>query len=671
VKRSYLFFFGLLLIFSACVKPTPEKSAEMQALLYRVNSIRNPAMAIEAKRMMDSGYAALPNRSEIDPYFYYEFYNWYHHEHNADSLAIIYADSMLASLKDYPGVEDLRAHGLVTKGISVKALNQFSEALRLFYAANTFTEKVTDSCASAEIFISLGFMLYEQQNYHKAIHYLNRSFDCTMSCSPNDFSRYFVRQEMSLNAIALSYEKLGHYDSARLYYQKTLDFVDEHIQGNKPNLDFAEVVQGVVYGNLGNLEILVGNGKLAEEYLKKSIAINLNRSRVEHDAVLAQLKLAKLYLKEGRLVSCDSLIQKVGAFIQGKGYLEAEIRLFRIERDYQLAKGNYQAAYQAFANYQRLTDSINQVTRELAHLDIKRDLEELSRKDELQELKKGEILRNLYTGGACIIALASILIIYLIRRNLKASRASVAKLNRLNKEITEQNANLNLAMENLESSNEEMQQVLGVVAHDLRSPIGSIVSLTEVLGFDQSIQAESKEHIAMIRNLGKDSINLMEGLLNMQLVNGDFAPAPVGLFNLLSYCAGVMEFSAKEKGQRILVEGKNLTIMGSRDMLWRVVINLLSNAIKFSNTGGTIRLNVEEVDGHAQVSVSDEGIGIPESIQDQVFDMLTKAKRKGTDGEKTHGLGLSNCKRIMELHGGGIWLESEEGKGTTFYLEFA
>lgn len=584
-------------------------------------------MSKVVKSMMDSGYALLPSPSSIDPFFYYEFYNWYHRQRGENELALQFADSMLLTIEGLPHVEGLLAHGLVTKGIALKSLNQYPEALKAFYAANVYAEEYTDSCSASEIYVSLGFVLYEQQNYREAIRYINKAYHGTQSCAPTDFQHYFVRQQMSLNALGLCYEKLGKKDSALLYYQKTLDFIDQQLSKDFPNAEFLEVAKGVVYGNMGTVEIQLGKAQQAEAHLKESIAINNRRSREHSDAVLSQIKLANLYLSQNRLQSCDSLIQLIKAYVESNDVIDAKLRLARLERAYFAAVGDFKSAFSAFHSYQNLADSLNQLTLELSHMDVEKALVEFSRKEELDALHQRAERKNLYMGAAMLLLLALVIILALIRRNLRASKANIKELNILNKEVTEQNANLNLAMENLESSHEEMQQVLGVVAHDLRSPIGSIVSLVEVLSFDESIEAESKEHIQMIGALGKDSIGLMEGLLNMQLVNGDFEAEEVDLLHLVSYCAGVMEFSAKEKGQKIHLEGKSRIISGSRDMLWRVIINLLSNAIKFSNAGGTIHLRVEEMNGQARIIIRDEGIGIPEAIQDQVFDMLTKAKR--------------------------------------------
>jgi two-component system sensor histidine kinase VicK len=101
----------------------------------------------------------------------------------------------------------------------------------------------------------------------------------------------------------------------------------------------------------------------------------------------------------------------------------------------------------------------------------------------------------------------------------------------------------------------------------------------------------------------------------------------------------------------------------------QALVNLVSNANKFTHTNGHIRVTVQEKAGSITLSVSDDGIGIPKDLQPQLFERFTKARRPGLKGEETVGLGLSIVKRIVELHGGKIWAESEENKGSTFFIE--
>jgi two-component system sensor histidine kinase VicK len=96
--------------------------------------------------------------------------------------------------------------------------------------------------------------------------------------------------------------------------------------------------------------------------------------------------------------------------------------------------------------------------------------------------------------------------------------------------------------------------------------------------------------------------------------------------------------------------------------------NLVSNAAKFTPAGGHIRVKVQQEPDAVLLSVSDDGIGIPEALQPHLFDRFTKARRPGLKGEVTTGLGLSIVRRVVELHGGSIRVESKENEGTTFFV---
>jgi two-component system sensor histidine kinase VicK len=100
----------------------------------------------------------------------------------------------------------------------------------------------------------------------------------------------------------------------------------------------------------------------------------------------------------------------------------------------------------------------------------------------------------------------------------------------------------------------------------------------------------------------------------------------------------------------------------------QVLTNLVANAIKFTPKNGHIRVIVQEEPQSLLIRVSDDGIGIPKDMQGELFERFTRARRPGLRGEETTGLGLSIAKRIVELHQGKVWVESEENKGSTFFV---
>ncbi|OYW79022.1 MAG: hypothetical protein B7Z27_06350, partial [Sphingobacteriia bacterium 32-37-4] len=106
-----------------------------------------------------------------------------------------------------------------------------------------------------------------------------------------------------------------------------------------------------------------------------------------------------------------------------------------------------------------------------------------------------------------------------------------------------------------------------------------------------------------------------------------------------------------------------------KDKIDRVISNLVTNAIKFSKPASIVHVSLQSNDGYAEIIVKDNGIGIPEYLQGKIFDLFTTAKRKGTAGEKSYGLGLAICKKIVEVHEGFIHVESKEGVGSSFIVK--
>jgi len=114
---------------------------------------------------------------------------------------------------------------------------------------------------------------------------------------------------------------------------------------------------------------------------------------------------------------------------------------------------------------------------------------------------------------------------------------------------------------------------------------------------------------------------------------------------------------------------ENFKIIADIHMLQAIIRNLISNAIKFTHSGGKVQLSAHENGNNfTTISVSDTGIGISPEMQTKLFQIDSNTKMKGTEGELSTGLGLILCKEFVEKHGGKIWVESELGKGSTFYF---
>lgn len=215
-------------------------------------------------------------------------------------------------------------------------------------------------------------------------------------------------------------------------------------------------------------------------------------------------------------------------------------------------------------------------------------------------------------------------------------------------------------------------EMLGIVAHDLRSPINSVTALVELSKTTNATGEERAQYDNMIleacdeaRNIIRDLILIVKGESSQGLQIKD-----VNLNLLLSQVQQHWAHQVPDDKKILLTIPEHIVNAPvDEDKLIRVFDNLIGNAIKFTEEGTSIHLSLSSSDeDYATITVADEGIGIPESIQPFLFDRFSKAGRLGLKGEKSHGLGLNICKQIVEQHGGKIHLESHVGVGTKFHI---
>jgi len=229
--------------------------------------------------------------------------------------------------------------------------------------------------------------------------------------------------------------------------------------------------------------------------------------------------------------------------------------------------------------------------------------------------------------------------------------------------------------EELQKLNAEKDKFFSIISHDLRSPFTSFLGLTQIMADDlQSLTMPEIQNISnVMRTSAKNLFRLLENLLEWSRIKQGlipFAPELIQLYPVAYESIGVILEPAKIKGININVDIPNdIEVYADENILQTIIRNLVSNAVKFTDKGGSITLSAKNNDGHTvEVSVKDTGIGMDSHILENLFHLDVKTNRKGTEGEPSTGLGLILCKDFVEKHGGKIWAESEEGRGSTFYF---
>ena len=224
----------------------------------------------------------------------------------------------------------------------------------------------------------------------------------------------------------------------------------------------------------------------------------------------------------------------------------------------------------------------------------------------------------------------------------------------------------------LTKNKEERDRILNVVAHDLRSPLSGIAGISKMMLADDKVVEDNKEMFKLIEQSAESTLRLINDLMHTNINSVEqYQFQDIELNKLVQQILQMLVFTAKEKN--IIIEAnitkQKIVLKADKDKLDRVISNLVTNAIKFSKPGSIIHVSLHLNGEFAEIIVKDNGIGIPEYLQGKIFDLFTTAKRKGTAGEKSYGLGLAICKKIVELHEGFIHVESKEGQGSSFIVK--
>lgn len=670
--RTCLFFACFLLIISSC-RQQPKgflsssaynKAVDTATIMY--DNGRHKA----AVDYLDSAFRRSDDLGFKQVYNYYFFiYNYASHVKNDRKMALLYADSMLY-IFDTPEKklkftsEYGQAH--LSKGDVLFDDHRYNEAYGYFYEGKVIANNNLDDCTMGDYSYRMGMILYKQEHYSRAAEYFKKSFDETSSCE-GSFNYFYRRQEL-LNNIGLSYSKMLMNDSAMYFYNNALDYINTNAVRFKDRPQMGEVSKGVVYGNMADISIRQKDYNKAKNLLKKSIAINLRKGNDNNDAQYSELKLASIYDRQN---ANDSLINLLDVIrLQFDSVKSPETR-----QDWHLLMSNYfekqndhQQAMMHYKQYDELKDTITSENRKLKEADVAEQVKSLEKDNEFNNLKKNNELQHVYLRVTIVFALMLIIIISLVFLNWQKSKKNIKTLGNLNDQINHQNHHLENALSDLKLNNQEKDRILRTVAHDLRNPIGGIASLTSVMT-EENYSEEQKELLNIIRETSFNSIELINEILEAtESASAVLNKESVEINSLLNNSVELMRFKAAEKRQviNLALLSSPLELYISREKIWRVISNLISNAIKFSPEGSAILVMAVEQENEIQVSVKDHGIGIPDKLKNQVFNMFTDAKRPGTSGEKSFGLGLSICRQIIEDHDGRIWFESDTENGTSF-----
>jgi len=272
--------------------------------------------------------------------------------------------------------------------------------------------------------------------------------------------------------------------------------------------------------------------------------------------------------------------------------------------------------------------------------------------------------------GLVVFFLPIVLTIYAFRLYVRQTKAQMAHLEEI---IAEHTNNLQSANEDLRRLDRLKESFFSVMNHEMRSPLTAIIGYTALLLRDNSLASRQADMLCMVRDNCQRLLDLVNNLLDISRLEDGKLKIHLGrvdVTGLIDQAIAVVKPMAEDKRISIRLDFPSTPpiIYGDPKRVDQILVNLLNNAIKYTPDTGSVTLSVKKDDAAdmVRISVMDTGIGIPADLLPHIFDRFVRAERAERSGTAGTGLGLAIAKGLVEAHGGKIWVESEEGCGSTF-----
>ncbi|MBT1689793.1 tetratricopeptide repeat-containing sensor histidine kinase [Dawidia soli] len=590
----------------------------------------------------------------------------------ADSLAEIYKKG---TLHDTARLELLR-------NLAFNEVNDLK--LALHYAEELIDES---TAAGNDLYLYRGH--FQKGNQKKLLGDLDEALDAYVrSIEAARKARYFPGEATAYGAIAGIYSSAGNHRTAMIYFDKaisTLRRSDDSVALGSAILNAgdefltsqiydsallyfreAEIIFektqyfiGKAYslGNIGMVYASIGESTQAEQHIKDATRI-LEELGDYYPVCVYLLSMADIHHERGdRSAALNYAMRSLGLarhYGLKEQISESSLKLSELY----MHAGNTGESFMHYKNHIAYRDSVTnlETVRKLA--DLRMELE-LLEKEEM--LTREKWIRNMFIAAFCVmIFLAAIM--YLNFRDQQ----------RKNRKITEQKEEIERKNEDLLSLNEEKNNLISIVAHDLKSPVNQIKGLISLAKITGEPNSESASYLDMVEQSSVRLSDMISKILNVEAIEAtplNVTLEPVNFSDVVKANVDRSVVEVTRKQIQVLTSfPENVVVNADLRYTDQVIDNLLSNAIKFSPPGKKIFITVTHDEETALCEIRDEGPGLSESDKKKLFKKYQKLSATPTSNESSTGLGLSIVKKFVDAMGGEIWCESEPEKGASFFV---
>lgn len=591
-------------------------------------------------------------------------------------------------------------------GISYSLGGDYTTALTYEAISLQLAVGMKDTTSMGLSHSNIGNYYHEIGEFDEAYYYLTRGYRLLSKSAKNSLDSIYMN--IALHNVGRVFKELGQYDVAL-----------QHLRLSKRVSHTLHDAEGIPYSldEIGDVKLRMREYDSALLYLEDALAeihkllLENPQSTVRELKPKTYIKIAQTHSSKGdfekALLYYDSTIRIHELTKNQFGIAEVEFgrgSIFMQQGEYDKAityinralamgsklnakvlqlncythlselwekKGDFKKSLEAFKRYKTLNDSLfSQETQQKLFRDqvrfeteVKDDkIASLIKLEELQktEIKKQEFIRNILV---VVVALTAILLLTVYR--------SGQRRRRINMLLLQHQEEMEKRSEELEQLNKVKDKFFSIISHDLRSPINALAGLLDLIEKGAINEDEMPAAMRELRIRFNHTRTLLNNLLDWTLLQMDKLNLQAAKIDLHKIVNENIDLLSSIQGKNIALINnipENAIGLADSNTINLVIRNLITNALKFTNDGGEVMINAEDKGREWVIAVHDNGIGMSKEIQQKLFDKINPYSTRGTANEKGTGLGLILCKEFVEKNGGRIWVESEEGKGSTFWF---